>query len=244
MVLVLGAVASWWIALSSIPTVCAAPFEGIAGWEADGFGQGYGFLTFGTFAGEGGRLSVPIRITASYLYYDYRAGGTDVSVQAPGTSGSLGLRAAPGWGGFTVLVGSELRWERREREGVSGAPAAVARGGIVVQGELDAAPSRQLRPSLLASYSGSSRYIYGRALLRWQCSNLDWRGPTTWFLGIEGIGQGNQDTEAAQAGGTLDCTIVPAHLTVGIHGGYKRSESSNAPRREGLYAGAGIYRKF
>ncbi len=229
------------VALSSSSR--AAPLEAIAGWEGDSFSQGFGFLTAGALLGEGGRLVVPVRVSGSYLEYNYRDGGSKVSVRAPGASVASGVRGVTRFGTLTALAGGEVRWERREREpqGLSG---QVARGGLVVQGEADLAFGRRLRPFLLASYSGSSRYAYGRGLLRWQCSNLDWKGPTTWLLGIEGVGQGNADTDAVQAGAVLEWVVVQARLSLGLHAGYKNAALSETERREGFYAGVGAYRRF
>jgi len=222
----------------------AGPLEGIAGWEGDGYHQGYGFATAGLLLGDGGHLVVPVRISGSYLYYNFREQGEEVSVRAPGAAGSLGLRLVGEWGTATLLAGGEVRWEQRLRESVSTPAASIARGGAVLQAESDLKLSGRLRPFLLFNYSGSSRYLYGRALLRWQCSNLDWQGPASWFVGIEGVGQGNRDTDAFQGGTTVECALTHARLSLSVHGGWKSSASSDSARRDGGYVGAGIYRRF
>ena len=226
------------------PGCIAAPVEGIAGWEGDGYKQGYGFAALGARFAEGASVSVPVRITGSYLYYNYRDEGARLSVRAPGAAAMLGLRSTRPWGTFAVFAGGEVRWERRLREAASGSAASVARGGAIVQGEGDIAISRRFHPSLLVNYSGSARYLYGRAALLWQCSNLDWSGPRAWFLGIEGVGQGNADTDAIQAGGSVECNLVRARLSIGIHGGYKDSASSEGSRRQGGYIGGSLYHRF
>jgi hypothetical protein len=218
--------------------------EGIAGWEGDAFHQGYGFVTAGLLPSAGRGWVLPVRVTASYLYYDYRTNGVRVAVRSPGVSTALGVRLARSWGTVTLLSGGEVRWERRERGMAPGPAAAVARGGLILQGEADLEVSRRIRQALLLTYSGSSRYLYGRAAMQWQCTNLDWRGPTSWFLGIEGVGQGNHDTDAVQAGGVIECTLVRARLSLSIHGGYKDSAASDSDRRRGGYFGAGLYRRF
>jgi hypothetical protein len=222
--------------------VLAGPLEGIAGWEGDGFHQGYGFATAGLLLNERGGLLLPLRVSGSYLYYNYRDGGAEVTVRAPGAAAMLGPRLARSWGSVTLLAGGEVRWERRLQEGTSVPAAAVARGGAVLQGEGDFRAGRRLRPVALVSYSGSSRYVYGRAALRWQLTNLDWSGPATWLLGVEGVGQGNRDTDAVQGGATVECSL--GRLSLSIHGGYKDSASSDSARRRGGYIGAGIYRRF
>lgn len=222
----------------------AGPWEGIAGWEGDGYDQGYGYATAGLLLGDGGHVVVPVRLSASYLYYNYRTQTAEISVWAPGAAGSAGLRLVRGWGSLTLLGGGELRWERRQRNSAPGPWTPVARGGAVVQSEADLKLGARLRPFLLFNYAGSSRYLYGRASLRWQCNNLDWSGPTAWFLALEGVGQGNRDTDAAQAGAAVECSLTRARLSLSLHGGWKSSASSDSSRRTGGYIGAGIYRRF
>jgi hypothetical protein len=231
------------VAIAAAPGAWAAPIEAIAGWEGDSFRQGYGFLTAGVLLGEGGPLVVPIRVSGSYLEYDYEEDGVEISLRSPGTSMVAGLRSVSPRATLTALVGGEVRWERRERPG-SGPSETVARGGLIAQGEADLTLGRRLRPFLLASYSGSARYLYGRALVRWQCSNLDWSQPATWFVGLEAVGQGNADTDAVQAGAAVECAIEPARLSLGLHAGYKNAARSESERREGAYFGVGVYRRF
>ncbi|PYP40162.1 MAG: hypothetical protein DMD48_04455 [Gemmatimonadetes bacterium] len=156
----------------------------------------------------------------------------------------IGVRSTRPWGTVAALTGGEIRWERRDRETMGGPGASVARGGIVAQVEGEIACSRRLRPFILANYSGSARYVYGRAGLRWQISNIEWHGPLTWSLGIEGVGQGNADTDAVQGGATVECAFVRSRISLGVRGGYKNSASSDGGRRDDGYLGAGFYRRF
>jgi hypothetical protein len=231
-------------ALAPAATARAGALEGIAGWEGDSFRQGYGFATLGFSHGVGGHLEIPLRLSASYLYYDYRDGLSRVSVRAPGASLAAGLRSAGRRGSIAMLAGGEVRWERRRTGATRAFAPAVARGGIVLQGEGELRAGRRFRPVVLVSYSGSSRYVYGRSALRWQCGNLDWSGPATWLIGVEGVGQGNRDTDAFQAGATIECSLARAGLSLSLHGGVKSSASTETDRRVGGYLGAGLYRRF
>jgi hypothetical protein len=85
---------------------------------------------------------------------------------------------------------------------------------------------------------------YGRAGLRCQISNLEWRGPTAWSIGVDGVGQGNADTDAIQGGGSLECALVRSRVSLNVRGGYKESASSDGGRRQGGYVGGGIYKRF
>jgi hypothetical protein len=218
----------------------AASLEGIAGWEGDVFGQGYGFLTGGVTAHDKAPLSVPFRVSGSYLYYEFDDDAGHVTVQAPGASALVGIRRNGHAGSVTLMAGGEGRRERRERD--TGEVGVLWRGGFVGQLECGLSSGR-FQPQGLVVYSGASKYVYGRALLRWQLSNRAWSGPTTWFAGVEGVGQGNADVSAGQAGLAVDCTLVKARTTLGLRGGVKRSDSGNGSV-DGGYVGMGLYRAF
>lgn len=222
----------------------AGPIEAIAGWEGDSFDQGYGFGTLGLLVADGRKVSMPVRATGSYLYYEFEDAGGTVRVRAPGVAAVAGPRFAWPRGAITLTGGGEVRWERREGPGGAGYGPARALGGAVFEGTADLRLGRRVLPFLLATYSGSARYLFGRASLRYQCSNLDWSGPATWNAGIEGTGQGNAETKAVQAGGLVECTLTRIHLTVGVHGGYKSIDSGGGSRRSGGYGGLSLYRRF
>src|SRR5436309_3052910 len=113
----------------------ASSVEGIAGWEGDGFEQGYGFAMAGVSLLEGRAISIPVRVSGNYLYYNYDEAGEVIRVSGPGSAGLIGVRSTRPWGTVAVLTGGEIRWERRDRETMGGPGASVARGGIVAQVE-------------------------------------------------------------------------------------------------------------
>jgi hypothetical protein len=217
-------------------------FEGIGGWEGDGAGAGYAFATAGALLGEDERLVVPVRVTASHLYYQYEDEGGRHSVQAPGGSCLAGLRLSRRAGSVSILAGGEIRRERREPTVGSGLVTVRWRGGFV--GQLEGARFEgRFQPQGLLVYSGASRYLYGRGLLRWQVSNPTGQEARTWFLGVEGVGQGNDDVEAVQAGIVAECFLPGARLSVSVRGGAKRAWTGG-DRDDGGYAGVGLYRRF
>lgn len=237
-----------WLLLAGVPALsvptysAAATIEGIAGWERGGSKQGYGFLTAGVLTRETGSGALPVRVTGSYLYYEYETAAEQVTVQAPGVSGLSGIRRSGHKGSISLLIGGEVRRERRERELGAGVISVTWRGGVVAQTE-GSLSLGSFQPQGLLVYSGASRYLYGRGLLRWQCTNRSWAGPRTWFLGIEGVGQGNADVHAVQAGIAMDCTFVRPRLNLGLRGGVKRT-SFGGTDRDGGYFGVGLYRAF
>jgi cellulose biosynthesis protein BcsS len=218
--------------------------EAIAGWEGDWDSQGYGFLILGLAPDYNDKLAFPVRIEGSYLYYHFDEQGEPVSVRAPGAAAMAGVRIASSGASVTAMGGADIRWERRRSSSQTEFGDPETRTGMVGQLDFDAVLARRLRPDLLLHYSGAVSYVYARLALRWQCSNLDWSGPRVWFVGIEGIGQGNEDTEGVQAGAILECAIVPTHVSISLRGGYKETGSDRDSRFKTGYIGVGLYRRF
>lgn len=217
-----------------------ASAEAIAGWENDEFGQGYAFLTGAWLVRTSTAAALPVRLTASYLYYEYMDGAGEVKVQAPGASLLSGAQWAGRSGYVSMMAGAEVRRERREPE--AGEVRVVTLGGFV--GQIGAGfSSGRFQPQALAVYTGASDYVYARGALRWQCSNVTWAGPRTWFAGLEGVTQGNADVDAIQAGAVLECVFTHAHLSLSVRGG-KKWASTGGDRRPGGYFGFGLYRAF
>lgn len=222
----------------------AGPFEVITGWEGDSHVQGYGFVALGALIPAGPRLTVPVRASGSFLYYAYDSSGTSVRVRAPGVSLLTGLRVVRSRGSATLMGGGEIRRDHRE----SGDPALSKRddtnSGFVIQADGDLALAKRWRAFALGNYAGAARYAYGRGAVRYQGTNIDWQGPTSLFVGVEGVRQGNGESDAIQGGGFIAYGFVPQHLSLALHGGYKESWSPGEPHRGGGYLGVTAYHAF
>jgi hypothetical protein len=97
---------------------------------------------------------------------------------------------------------------------------------------------------VFANYAGAARYLFSRVAVRRQATNLDWKDPVAFFLGAEGIGQGNDESVGAQGGLFLEWTFVPQRLSLALRGGYKDSWSPDGPHRRGAYGGLSVYQQF
>ena len=235
----------WAMVLGSPVCAHAGALEGIAGWEGDVFEQGYGFVAVGLLSPSGPTNNLFLgRLTGSYLYYNYEDPNGKVQVRAPGVGVQAGIRRSGQSWAITLLGGGDLRWERRRYRDDPDFGNAVAKGGGTAQGEAYFRMSARLQSTLLVNYSGSARYTYGRALTTWQLSNLHWTAPTAWFVGVEGIGQGNYESDALQVGGVLTCSILRPQLSISLRGGFKDASDTETTRRQGGYVGAGLYRRF
>ena len=218
--------------------------EGIAGWEGDSHGQGYGFAGVGWLFPASPKLDVPLRAFGSYLYYDFESAGTITGVDSRGLTLMTGIRVPGTAGNFTLLGGGEVRREHRTTDSGAGAVEDSTVSGIVLQADGDLSFSRRWRGFLFANYGGASSYLYGRSAMRCQVTNLDWKGSTSFFLGLEIIGQGNDESEAVQGGGFAEWNLVPRHVAVALRSGYKESWSPGESHRRGGYLGLSFYHRF
>jgi hypothetical protein len=226
-------------------TAVGAPaVEEIAGWEGDSHGQGYGFAGFGWLVPAGARLVVPLRAFGSYLYYNFESSGTITKVRSPGLTLLAGIRFPGAGGSFTLLAGGEARREYRTSDAGAGTAETKTTSGIVLQADGDRAFGRRWRGYVFANYGGATRYLYGRTAMRYQVTNLDWKGPASFFLGLEAVGQGNDESEAAQGGGFAEWNLVPRRLSLALHGGYKENWSPGESHHRGGYLGLTLYHRF
>ncbi|MEO5658030.1 MAG: hypothetical protein ABIO65_08715 [Nitrospiria bacterium] len=231
--------------LSLGPSVSSAgtpTFEGLAGWEGDGWSQGYGFVGAGALQPIGPGLTLVTRVSASYLSYAFESEGVTTSVRSPGLSAMTGLRRGLAGGTIAVLGGYETRWE--ERRIGEGRGATGVTGGGVLQADADVGLGRRWRGFLFGNYAQAGRYLFSRTALRWQATNREWVDPVAFFLGIEGIRQGNDDSAALQAGPFVEWSVVPIRISVTLRGGYKDRWSPNGPHHRGAYGGVGLYHRF
>jgi cellulose biosynthesis protein BcsS len=238
--------AGWTVLAALAPSRASAgakPVEGLAGWEGDGLHQGYGYGGFGILVPVASHVILPMRILGSYLYYNFTDSSEVTTVRSPGTTGLTGLRVMGARGNLTFLGGAEVRWERRKTDPGSTLRRRTIWGGMF-QGEGDLALARRWRALALANYAGAAKYFFGRGTLRYQFTNLDWKGPTSLFAGFEGTRQGNDESAAWGGGGFLECAFVPARVSLSAHGGYKDTWSPGSAHRSSAYFGLGVYRRF
>lgn len=227
-----------------LPTpVRASALEGLAGWEGDSRQEGYGFVGVGVHSPPWHHVSASVGASASYLYYRYDSTNANITVGSPGASLMGGIRVGAPRGSVSLMAGSELRWEHRAID-VLGVASDRTTHGLVLQTYDDLALSRRWLATAFGVYVGAAQYMIGRMALRYQITNLDWRKPTTFYLGLEGVRQGNDVSDALQAGGFAEWNIVPQQLSLGLHSGYKETWSPGQNHQPGTYFGIGLYRRL
>jgi hypothetical protein len=246
-------------AAQAAPTVPApqgpAFWELIGGFEADTHGTGYGFFGPSYVHPITPGLAWTARVFANYLYYEFGEGIGETKVRSPGVSTAVGLRfgdrnlfglTTGAEGFFGVSAGPEVKWRREEFHRADGTLVQedTTEVGASLGAELYTNPTSHNVVQGLFAYGTSDSYAYGQLSFKEQVSNLEWQGPNTVFVGVEGIMQGNKDITSIQGGGLVQLTHVPWDLSVTLRAGYKRSSFESGPDKTGPYFGIGLYKRF
>jgi len=192
----------------------------------------------------GRHLIIPLATSASYLYYDYDSSGTRISVRSPGASLMSGVRVLFPRGSISAMAGGEMRQEHRNVDTFGAPQAEHTTLGVVLQSYENFALARRWQATGFGVYVGAARYFVGRADLRYQLSNIEWKMPLTYFAGVECVRQGNDASDAFQVGGVAEVNLVPSHLSLSVHSGYKESWSPGEIHQHGGYFGTSLYRRF
>ena len=198
----------------------------VAGWEGQQ-GRGYTFVAPGFERPTAGANRLAIRVSASYLYYEFGEDTTEVT--SPGAAVSVGYRIVRNRVVASFSPGAEFR--RTTRTNAAGA-GTVNEFGPTFQADVFARLADRLRGSVIASYGHANRYVWSRAGLVYELA------PGA-GAGIELTAQGNVDSRVSQAGAVLDFFLPGPAVSLQVRGGVAASDGDRQP-----YFGIGMYRRF
>jgi hypothetical protein len=222
------------------------PFwELIGGFEADTHGSAYGFFGPGYVHPIRPNLAWTARAFANYLAYEFTGADGETQVRSPGLSASAGLRfGGKNW--FGVNAGPEVRWRRTELTRPNGQTieSDETSVGANVGAEAYVNPTSHNNLHAIVNYGTVDKYTWARVGFKEQISNRSWQGSNATFLGVEVIGQGNDDIRSTQIGGFFEVTRVPANLSLMFKVGYKRSTFDVGPNKTGPYVAVGFYKRL
>jgi hypothetical protein len=233
--------------------ICFIPLSGYAmeiesfgGWEGDTYDQGFGFVSLGSNLRLKGDKTLVARAMGSYLYYNFDSANSTTEVTSPGVTLMLGPRFPVKKATVLLLGGAELRWNRMVEKKFAGFSTATKEREFagVAQVALDAPVYSSAWVNFMLNYGGANQYTFGRLSLKHQISNFDYTSSRTFFLGVEGVGQGNQDVMTAQGGGFLEMFDSRRKLSLVVRGGYKNSWFPEAPNKSGSYLSLNFYTRF
>jgi hypothetical protein len=224
-------------------TTQAPWWELIGGYEADTHGTGYAFFGPSYVHPFKPGVAWTASVFPNFLYYEFENSQDTTKVRSPGVSSMVGLRF--GEKNF-FKIGAEVKWRKREFHPDRGpvTEATDTRVGASAGAEMYVNPSARSNVHALVNYNTSDKYTWGRVGVKGQLNNVDWQGPNTTFLGVEGIGQGNEDIKSVQIGGFVEVVHVPTNVSVAFKAGYKRSTFPVGPEKTGPYFAVTFYKRL
>ena len=219
----------------------------IGGYEVDSHDSGYGFF--------GPQYIRPIKPNVSfigsanvnYLHYEYaNAGGGHTTVRSPGVTTMGGLMfGTRNW--FVIQAGPSFK--RRNVEMFNAADSAIGddkdfKVGFNVGTSAWVDPTTHNNIFAMYNYETVDQYHWGRVAFKEQVANRSFQGSWTPYLGVEYIGQGNQDIRSNQYGGFVEMAHNPSSVSVMFRAGWKRSTFEFGPARTGPWFAVGFYHRL
>ena len=217
-----------------------------AGFEADTHDSGYGFAGPTYVRPFRPNMAVVAGANLNYLYYEYPTGGGHTNVRSPGINTRAGLRFGDR-NYFQLAAGPGFKRRHIEIVDASGAVIESSRNtkvGLNIGADLWVNPTSHSNVFGLASYNTEDQYLWSRLAFREQITNHDWSGGFAHFVGVEAIGQGNQDIRSTQVGAFFEVAHVPSSMSVMVRGGYKRSFYDFGPDRTGPWVAIGVWHRL
>lgn len=222
------------------------PFwELIGGYEGDTHGSAYAFFGPSHVHPIRPGLAWTARAFVNYLAYEFSGADGDTEVRSPGVNATVGLRFGDrNW--FGVNAGPEVKWRRTELTPPSGpvVESSDTEFGANVGAEAYVNPTSHNNLHGIVNYGTVDEYLWARLGFKEQISNRGYQGSTTTFVGIEGIGQGNQDITSTQFGGFFEIARSPSNVSLMFRVGYKRSTFDVGPNKTGPYFAVGYYQRL
>ena len=233
------AVCAAWLSVA-VPAVASAD-ELVAGWEG-GDSRGYVFASPTMSFAAKDAYSWVLRGTLSYLYYDVTETAGTTHVRSPGEAVAFGLRYSAPNITATIAPGYEIRQTRRHP--ASGGEENDNESGVVVQGDVFYQATPLVNVSGIVSYSGANDYVWARAGIKRQVTNLGAGNAATMHVGMEVTGQGNRDGHTAQFGGLFEFVYPAFHASLQLRAGYSRLRNPDGSHESMPYFGVGFYRSL
>lgn len=216
----------------------AAEISMFTGGEIDLRSQGFAYLGVDISKSVQEHVLISGRLVPNYLTYKFPSGDKTVRATVPG---------------LYVLGGGKLRWSQTSiglfggvelkhtelNPDVSAKVKGDTLGGIG-QAEVDSWLPTRTNVSGFVSYSGTDGFIYQRARVKQQITNLDYQKPNTINLGVEQIFGRNPDFNQIGGGLIAEVYNIPGTMGFAARGGYKHDSTFGS----GVYFGIELFKAF
>jgi hypothetical protein len=212
----------WSLLLLRTPSAMPAELELYTGVTIDTQAQGYEYFGIGYGHPITDHWTFMGKVIGNFLHYEYESGSDNIRAKAPGARFQIGPKYFTEGRYFILTGGLDYRNTSLSRDDPKSKTKGAKTGGTV-----EAIYSQdliaRLTTDLIVNYSSIGNFTWGRGRLK----HLTFATPGAQklFFGIEGIGQGNSDYTAQQAGLIFELQRVKEQFSIVLSGGYKHSST-------------------
>jgi hypothetical protein len=218
----------------------------VGGFEGDTHDTGYGFFGPEYLRPIKENLSFVGVASVDYLYYEFEDGLGRHNVRSPGASARAGLRfGRTNW--FQISAGPAFKRRHLEVFDLAEQPFRSdtdLQFGANVGADMWVNPSKTNNIHGILNHGTVDNYTWGRLAFKQQVANLSWQNRFTPYVGVEYIGQGNDDIRSQQAGAFVEMLHAPSSVSVMLRAGYKRSTYDVGPAKTGPWFAIGFYHRL
>lgn len=215
-----------------------------AGYDTDSLDTTYAFISPQYIRAIGDRTSLLFKLNFNHLRYEYGGSRGRTEVKSPGISPGLGLRFDLGKTDLTLSTSIGFKDREKTTYDRNDNVVSVEEENDADLGVGAAIYSRLTRRQTLmanASYNTADGYLWSRAAYKVRVAQS---GSLGWSVGVEAIGQGNDDIKAYQGGGLVELGFGRQQMSVTGRVGYKKATYEDADDRTGTYYGVNLYKRF
>jgi hypothetical protein len=209
------------------------------GGEIDNRAQGFSYLGLDLTKKVYKNISISGRLIPNFLTYKFRSGDNTVRAISPGLYTVAGIKLSWTHTTFGLFGGIEFRNTNLNPDVSNAAVRGNTLAGLI-QGEFDTWLPSRTNLNAFASFSGTDSFLYQRARIKQQITNLDYKKPNTINAGVEEIFGRNPEFQQIGVGLILEIFNIPKWFSFAIRSGYKHDSTFG----NGIYGGLEFYTRF
>ena len=230
---------SFFMLISFSPLSMAAEVSTFAGGEIDGHGQSFSFLGVDLTSRINKTVAVSGRIIPNYLTYTYYSGDKEIKAYSPGIFAVAGIKLFWDQTMFGVFGGGEFRDTTLHPDDTNSSIRGNTSAGLI-QGEFDSWLPSKTNLNAFASYSGTNNFLYEKARIKQQITNLDFKKEYSFLVGLEQFIGRNADFQENGFGLAVELYNIPLKISVALRSGFKHDSTFG----NGIYWGLDLYKGF
>ena len=221
------------------PLALAADASLFSGGQIDTRGQGFSYVGLDITQKIYQNISIAGRLIPNYLTYKFPSGDESVRATSPGLYSVVGIKLS--WSQTTVGLfgGTEYRYTSLHPD-VKNADVRGTTFAGLIQGEFDTWLPSRTNFNVFGSFSGTSSFLYERARIKQQITNLSFKKPNTINIGVEQFFGRNPDFHQVGVGPIVELYNISHKIAFALRTGYQYDSTF----RNGMYGGLDFYVRF